>query len=82
MSTEQDSLKLKIDGKLLNVSEAEIPRLIEALKQFQENSQNASKQLLIDNLGWTSEEAAEAYARLQSFQEDWDLPEMDVYDHL
>lgn len=36
--------------------------------------------LRIDQLGWTRAEAADIHARLQSFAEDWDDPDMDVYD--
>lgn len=36
--------------------------------------------LTIRDLGWTHEQAEHVRARLASFAEDWDAPEMDVYD--
>jgi hypothetical protein len=38
--------------------------------------------LLINDLGWTQEEAAEVRARLASFAVGWDAPGMDAYDDL
>lgn len=38
--------------------------------------------LRIEQLGWTRADAADVRARLQSFADDWDDPEMDVYDAL
>lgn len=38
------------------------------------------KALSIDDLGWTREHAAQVRARLSAFAEDWDDPEMDIYD--
>jgi len=38
--------------------------------------------LLIAELGWTKEEAAEVRARLSSFEQFWDAPGMDAYDGL
>lgn len=40
-----------------------------------------SDTLTIDDLGWTREKAAEMRGALSAFAEDWDDPEMDVYDH-
>lgn len=42
--------------------------------------EEARKPLSIDALGWTRERAAQVRARLSSFAEDWDDPEMDIYD--
>jgi len=42
--------------------------------------EEARKPLSIDDLGWTQERAAQVRARLSSFAEDWDDPEMDIYD--
>lgn len=36
--------------------------------------------LTIDDLGWTTEDAARIRAQLAAFAEDWDDPTMDVYD--
>jgi hypothetical protein len=38
--------------------------------------------LLVADLGWTREEAANVRAQLSTFAEDWDRPEMDAYDAL
>ena len=38
--------------------------------------------LLVADLGWTPEQAADSRARLASFAEDWDAPGMDGYDDL
>jgi hypothetical protein len=38
--------------------------------------------LRIEKLGWSRSDAAEVRARLQSFADDWDDPDMDVYDAL
>lgn len=40
------------------------------------------RQLLISDLGWSAEEAAEIRLRLLPFEDDWDAPEMDVYNTL
>jgi len=40
------------------------------------------RQLLISDLGWSAEEAAEIRLRLLPFEDDWDAPEMDVYNAL
>lgn len=37
-------------------------------------------QLLIADLGWTKEEAFETRTRLLSFDEDWSVPGMEIYD--
>ena len=41
--------------------------------------EEARKPLSIADLGWTQEHAAHVRARLSSFAEDWDDPEMDIY---
>lgn len=38
--------------------------------------------LLVEDLGWTREEAAAVRAQLATFAEDWEAPEMDAYDAL
>jgi len=38
--------------------------------------------LLVADLGWTPEQAADTRARLASFAEDWDAPGMEGYDDL
>jgi hypothetical protein len=38
--------------------------------------------LLIADLGWSREEAAEVRAQLAAFEEDWDAPGMGAYDAL
>ena len=40
------------------------------------------QQKKVESLGWTKDEAAEVRARLGAFAEDWDRPDMDVYDDL
>lgn len=42
----------------------------------------SAKRLLIDNLGWSREQALETRLRLRMFEEDWDAPEMEGYDEL
>lgn len=42
----------------------------------------AQSSLLISDLGWSAEKAAETYMRLRHFEEDWDAPGMDAYDEL
>lgn len=37
---------------------------------------------LIEELGWTREQAAEIRYRLASFSEDWEAPGMEVYDDI
>jgi hypothetical protein len=39
-----------------------------------------SMSLLVADLGWTPEQAADTRARLASFAEDWDAPGMEGYD--
>jgi hypothetical protein len=36
----------------------------------------------INDLGWTTAEAAQTRSHLASFEEDWDAPGMDKYDRL
>lgn len=43
---------------------------------------SADTLLRIEQLGWSRTDAAEIRARLQSFADDWDDPEMDLYDAL
>ena len=40
------------------------------------------RRLLISDLGWSPEKAAETYMRLRHFEEDWNAPGMDAYDDL
>ncbi len=40
----------------------------------------AVKRMLIQNLGWTHEQAIETRLRLRAFEEDWDAPGMELYD--
>lgn len=82
-------LKLKIGDTEVDIAEAEIPQLIETLKAYQnrpatptDEANQRDQPLLIQDLGWTPEQAAEASALLQSFQEDWDAPGMEAYDAL
>ena len=39
------------------------------------------RNLTIDDLGWTREQALAIRAELNSFAEDWDDPKLDVYNH-
>ncbi len=41
-----------------------------------------TKKLLLSDLGWTREQIIETRSRLKSFEEDWNRPEMDIYDEL
>ena len=45
-------------------------------------SRTPNDRLLISDLGWTTDKAAEIYLRLRHFEEDWDAPGMDAYDGL
>jgi hypothetical protein len=38
--------------------------------------------LLLSDLGWSQDTAAEVYQRLHHFEEDWNAPGMDAYDEL
>jgi hypothetical protein len=38
--------------------------------------------LRISELGWSTEEVKETRDRLAAFEEDWDAPGMEAYDHL
>ena len=40
------------------------------------------KKMLIQNLGWTREQAIETRLRLRVFEEDWNAPGMELYDEL
>jgi hypothetical protein len=46
------------------------------------NGQTQQDHLLISDLGWSLQEAAEVRLRLLPFEEDWNAPEMDAYDAL
>lgn len=41
-----------------------------------------TKKLFISDLGWTREQIIETRSRLKTFEEDWNMPEMDIYDEL
>jgi hypothetical protein len=45
-------------------------------------TRTAANQLLINELGWSLEQAIETRMRLRTFQEDWDAPGMEGYDEL
>jgi hypothetical protein len=45
-------------------------------------SQLESRQILVSDLGWTREQAAQIRASLQAFDEDWNYPGMEEYDRL
>ena len=59
-----------------------IEELIEAVREEPDHRVSRGEALLISNLGWTQEEAADTYHRLRSFAEDWDAPGMERYDAL
>ncbi|MCX6089874.1 MAG: hypothetical protein NTX88_05830 [Candidatus Atribacteria bacterium] len=40
------------------------------------------KSMLVENLGWTREQAKETRLRLSVFEKDWDAPGMELYDEL
>ncbi len=40
------------------------------------------KRMLVENLGWTREQAIETRLRLSVSEEDWDAPGMELYDEL
>jgi len=42
----------------------------------------APSALLINELEWTDSEVKDSYYRLKHLEEDWNAPEMDVYDEL
>jgi len=42
----------------------------------------ATNKMLIDDLGWTREQAHETRLRLRAFEEDWSAPGMERYDEL
>ena len=52
------------------------------LVSLQEPSSAEKKPLLIADLGWIPQQAANTRARLASFEEDWNAPGMDGYDDL
>lgn len=59
-----------------------IEELIDAVREEPDPRVRRGEALLISNLGWAQEEAADIYHRLQSFAEDWDAPGMELYDAL
>lgn len=83
-------VKLQIGGKEVEISTSEILQLMNTLEELQQSTQTKTthddaetrSSLLIENLGWTQSEIKEAYARLLSFQEDWNAPGMEGYDDL
>ena len=46
------------------------------------SEQLAKKQNLVNNLGWSREQAFEARSKLIAFEEDWNAPGMEAYDAL
>ena len=69
-------------------SVSEVEDLVDFLanKQSRRNGEDAengqSGSVNLRNLGISSDEAAEQRAALLTFAEDWERPEMDVYDRL
>jgi uncharacterized membrane protein len=52
------------------------------LVSLQGQSSVEEQPLLVADLGWTPQQAADTRARLASFAEDWDTPDMEGYDDL
>ena len=51
-------------------------------KEVSTTSEPRKRLLVISDLGWTPEEALATYHRLQAFQDDWNVPGMELYDEL
>ncbi len=75
--------------ELENVTEpetglTEVDILIRQLHhQFEQGHRPKSRSpLLIKDLGWSSTQAIAARSRLQSFEDDWNAPGMELYDDL
>ena len=56
--------------------------LTKALEDEEQKATESRYALLVENLGWTKEEAWEARARVCSFEDDWNAPGMEDYDLL
>ncbi len=62
--------------------DATLQTAVQFLVSLQERPVEGKNPLLIADLGWTQEQAADTRARLASFAEDWDAPAMEGYDDL
>ncbi|MFW5724102.1 MAG: hypothetical protein ACOCWF_05995 [Halochromatium sp.] len=71
------SANSRILAERLRVLEARVA----ALERMTGSSTNSKSERALEKLGWTPEEAQATRARLASFAEDWEMPEMDLYDH-
>ncbi len=49
---------------------------------MQANGAHPKKQLLVSDLGWTAQQAADNHARLKNFARFWDVPGMNEYDEM
>ncbi|NEQ25576.1 MAG: hypothetical protein F6K28_42250 [Microcoleus sp. SIO2G3] len=85
----QTSAQLRADQPINDVSEGatsehryvSVGRLSEA-SEVQPIKNSSSVRHLIQDLGWTREQAAAIRYRLAAFREDWEAPGMEIYDDL
>jgi len=54
---------------------------VAALERMTGRSTHSKSERALVKLGWTPEEAQATRARLARFAEDWEMPEMELYDH-
>ncbi len=59
-----------------------LERAAQRLIALREHAPEEELSLLVADLGWTPEQAADTRSRLASFAEDWDAPGMEGYDKL
>jgi hypothetical protein len=67
------SIEPEVDAEELNTSGDTMKPVPDALR---------GQSLLIADLGWTTEEAADTRTRLRPLAEEWDDAEMSLYDEL
>jgi hypothetical protein len=58
------------------------PEAITSKRKKVRKAQATNSLLLVSDLGWSTEEAKETRTRLAAFEEDWEAPGMEAFDHL
>ena len=69
-------------GSKSSLTSIEDPWSLRGVVGFGAYSFASHRRLLVSDLGWSPEKAAETYMRLRHFEEDWNAPGMDAYDDL
>ena len=74
-----------LETKILRATVSSLPDFWsreESSREIAVTVPTTARDLLIRDLGWTREQTMETRLRLRGFQEDWDVPGMEIYDEM